>query len=226
MQGLRAWRLPSSASYRLWAPAASARACPSAGHVHVRPWALLTGCVSCGFKTRGGDTDVLPVCPCSCSRPSFLPSCRPPGWPLATPDSNRLWGNSLHRLLHKLSHSRPGLAPMISSQFYSFDGSLRDQGAPTVGSAFSPWERSRAVACPTVLETEHLICCSRGIRNSQKDPWGSKPVPAFFTVRLASEPPVSQCVDSFLSLFLPLWLTGALLPELKNCERFRVIVRS
>ena len=45
---------------------------------------------------------------------SFLPSCRPPGWPLATPDSSRLGGNSLHRL-HELSHSGPGLPSSTTS---------------------------------------------------------------------------------------------------------------
>ena len=46
--------------------------------VQVRPWVLLTGRVSCGFKTRGGDTDVLPVCPCSFT--SFLPSFLSTTW--------------------------------------------------------------------------------------------------------------------------------------------------
>ena len=58
MQGIRAWQLPGSAGYRLSAPTASTRTCPSAGHVGVLPWALLTGRVSCGFKAGGGDTEM------------------------------------------------------------------------------------------------------------------------------------------------------------------------
>lgn len=105
---------------------------------------------------------------------SFLPSFLTATW-LTSGDSRlntRPRGNTLHRLLHQLSHTGPSLAPVISSKFYSFDGFLtKTTGPPDRGGASSPRELSiRAVACPPVLDTECLLRCFRGIRNSQTDP--------------------------------------------------------